>query len=459
MIEKNKNYIIKIDDLNKDGGGIGKINGFTVFVEDALPQDLAEIKAIKICKNHAYGKLIKVIKASPYRIRPECQYSKKCGGCTLQHLEYKAELRQKQKIVRDAFERIGGFKDIMAYMHDIIGMEKPEHSRNKAQFPVCKNSKTDTVEIGFYARGSHKVIDISSCPISHQANDKIIDICRNFMIQYDIEPYNESLHSGLVRHIFTRVGFSTGEIMVCLVINGETLPYAEKLISELKKIDGMTSIALNVNTEKTNVILGEKIIPLWGREYIYDYIDDIKFKISPLSFYQVNPAQMKLLYKCALDMANVIDNPQRNNAVCIDAYCGIGSISLYFAKYVKKVYGIEIVPDAISDARENAELNDIDNAEFIIGKSEEEIPRLIQENNIIPNVLILDPPRKGCDAELLDAIAQVKIKKVLYISCDPATLARDVKRLCGKGYKIEQVQPVEMFPRTMHVECIVLMSI
>ena len=454
--EKNKYYTIKIEDLSKYGGGVGKIDGFTVFVENTLPQETVRIKILSVYKNYAYGQLMAILTSSPHRIKPECRYAKKCGGCSLQHLEYTAELKQKQKIVRDAFERIGGFKDINNYIHDIIGMETPERSRNKAQFPVCKNFKTDTVEIGFYAQGSHNIIDMEGCPIAHQVNDRIISICRDFITQNNIEPYNEKSHSGLIRHIFTRVGFSTGEIMVCIVINGEILPHAEKLIDELKKIKGMTSITLNVNTEKTNVITGKKIIPLWGGDYIYDYIDDIKFKISPLSFYQVNPTQMKILYKRALDMANITDG--NRSQICIDAYCGIGTISLYFAKYAKKIYGIEVISDAVSDAKDNAELNGIDNAEFILGKSEEEIPRLIQEDKIVPDFIILDPPRKGCDAKLLDAISQGKIEKIIYISCDPATLSRDAKHLCANGYKIEQIQPVDMFPRTMHVESVVLLK-
>lgn len=451
---KNQFYTLKIDDLSKYGGGVGKLNGFTVFVENVLPQETVYVKILSVSKSYAYAKLETILEPSPYRIVSECPYSQKCGGCSLQHLEYTEELKQKQKIVCDAFERIGGFKDINAYIRDIAGMKNPGHSRNKAQFPVCKNFKTDTIEIGFYAHSSHRIIDIAGCLNAHQINDEIIAVCRDFITQNNIEPYDEKSHSGLVRHIFTRIGFSTGEIMVCIIINGKTVPYAEKLVKELTKIDGMTSITLNINTEKTNVIIGEKIITLWGRNYIYDYIDDIKFKISPLSFYQVNPAQMKVLYKLALDMAN----PAGDNQICIDAYCGIGTISLYFAKYMKKVYGIEIVADAVSDAKENAELNGITNAEFILGRSEDEIPRLIQEEKITPNLLILDPPRKGCAVKLLDAISQEKIEKIIYISCDPATLARDVKYLCASGYKIEQIQPVEMFPRTMHVECIVLLS-
>ena len=458
--EKNKFYTMQIDDLSKYGGGVGRIDGFTVFVENTLPQETVYIKILSVSKSYAYGKLVTIISPSPDRITPQCQYAARCGGCALQHFAYDAELRQKQKLVRDAFERIGGFRDIDSCMEDIIGMEADclEHSRNKAQFPVCRNFNADngnTVEIGFYAQSSHRVIDISNCPISNRANEEILSVCREFITQNKIEPYNEITHSGLVRHIFTRVGFSTGEIMVCIVINGKTLPYSERLIDKLKKINGMTSIVLNINTERTNVILGKKIISLWGRDYIYDYIDDIKFKISPLSFFQVNPTQMKVLYKRALDMANPADNQ-----ICIDAYCGIGSISLYFAKHMKKIYGIEIIPDAVSDARENAELNGIVNAEFILGKSEEKISELIHEDNIVPNLIVVDPPRKGCDVKLLDAVLEKKIEKIIYISCDPATLARDVKHLCANGfYKIEKIQAVDMFPRTMHVETVVLLSI
>ena len=453
-VKKNEYHTIKIDDLSKDGGGVGRINNFTVFVNDALPSETVDIKIIKVHKSYAYALLLNIAEWSPHRIEPECKYSKKCGGCNLQHLSYTAELNQKQKTVCDTLERIGGFKNIKSCMQNIIGMETPARSRNKAQFPVCKNFKAGKVEIGFYAQGSHIVTDITECKIAHQANDKIIAVCRNFLAKYNIELYNENSHEGLVRHIFTRIGFSTGEIMVCLVINGENLPYVQELTEELKKIKGMASIVLNVNTEKTNIILGKKIIPVWGRNYIYDYIDNIKFKISPLSFYQVNPVQMKVLYKRALEMA-----APALDSICIDAYCGTGTISLYFAKHIKKVYGIEIVAEAVSDARENAKLNNIKNAEFILGKSEHEIPKLIRENKIIPDIIIFDPPRKGCDIRLLESVSQAKIKKIIYISCDPATLARDAKYLCANGYKIEQIQPVDMFPRTMHIECIALFKI
>ena len=469
IIKKNEIHKIEIIDLSGDGQGIGKIDGYILFVEGVIPGDFIEVKIIKTNKNYGYGKLIKIISPSADRITPKCKIFKHCGGCSLQYMSYEAQLIHKRKTVKDCIERIGGFKDIYCenypekLINEAIGMDNPYNYRNKAQFPVKKNALHNFSEIGFYAKRSHNVINIDSCDISHEINDKIINIFRQF-IDKNIKkymPYDEITHTGLIRHIFTRVGFHSGEIMVCVVINGDNLPDCGELINKLSQIKNMTSIMLNTNKEKTNVILGDKTKPLWGSDYITDYIDGKKFKISVNSFYQINPLQTEKLYKKALEFAELT-----SSNICIDAYCGIGTISIMFAPYVKKIYGIEIIPQAVSDAIENAGLNNITNAEFITGKSEEIIPEIINNNNGEKiDLIIVDPPRKGCDIKLLDSIIESKTEKLIYISCDPATLARDIKILTQNSnnqnsvYKLEKIQPFDMFPHTMHVETVALLKL
>ncbi|WP_058486449.1 23S rRNA (uracil(1939)-C(5))-methyltransferase RlmD [Defluviitalea phaphyphila] len=448
-IKKNMHFEMTIDDIGVKGEGIGKIDNFTVFVEGALPKDKIEVRIIKVKKNYGFGKLIRIIEASPMRITPKCPYAKRCGGCQIQHLDYKAQLEFKTKKVKDNIERIGKLNDVIVY--PTLGMKEPFYYRNKAQFPV--GIKDGKVQIGFYAPRSHDIIDISKCYIQDPINNKIINIIRNYIEKYKIPVYDEKKHKGLIRHILTRVGFTTKEIMVCIVINGENLPHKDKLISKLIKISGMTSIVLNHNTKKTNVILGEKITTLWGKNYITDYIGEIKFEISPLSFFQVNPIQTKVLYEKALEYARLI-----GEEIVWDAYCGIGTISLFLAKKAKKVYGVEIVNEAIEDARKNAKINNIDNVEFFVGKSEEIIPEMYEKQGIKADVIVVDPPRKGCDEILLNTMAKMEPRRIVYVSCDPGTLARDLKILNEKGYKVEKVQPVDMFPNTTHVECVTLMS-
>ena len=459
IINKNELYKTTIIDLSSDGQGIGKVDNFTVFVEETIPGDVVEIKLIKTNKTYGYGKLIKIITPSLDRIKAKCEISKKCGGCSLQYMEYTAQLKHKRKIVADCLERIGGFKreDINNIIAEIIGMNDAYNYRNKAQFPVKKTTlrkNSSFVDIGFFGKRSHDIINLNSCNISHEINDKIIHIFKKF-INGNIKkfpPYDEITHTGLIRHIFTRVGFQTEEIMVCVVINGDNFTDCKELIDELSHIDGMTSIMLNINKQKTNVILGDKNKLLWGKDYITDYIGDKKFNISVNSFYQVNPVQTEKLYMKAIEFAEV-----DKNDICIDAYCGIGTISIMIAPYVKKVYGIEIIPQAIHDAVENAKINNAENVEFITGKSEEIIPELIKSGKNA-NLLIVDPPRKGCDIKLIESIIKSKIKKVVYISCDPATLSRDLKILTQDAYELKKVQPVDMFPHTMHVETVVLLT-
>ena len=448
-IKKNTNFLMTIEDLSSKGEGIGRINNFTVFVEGALPEDEVEAKIVEVKKNFAIGKLIRIIKASPYRVKAPCPYTKRCGGCQIQHLDYQAQLEYKRKRVTDSLERIGKLSNIQ--VHPTLGMENPFHYRNKAQFPV--GLKKGQVQIGFYAPKSHDIIDIQSCKIQDTVCDQILLIIRKFIEDNKIPVYDEEKHKGLIRHILIRTAFYTNEIMVCIIINGKKLPHQEKLINELIRIPHMTSIVLNHNTKKTNVILGEEITTLWGQDYISDYIGDIKFEISPLSFFQVNPIQTKVLYEKVLEYAGLT-----GAETVWDAYCGIGTISLFLAQKAKKVYGVEIVEAAIEDARRNAKINKVDNVEFFVGKAEEIIPQFYREKGIKADVIVVDPPRKGCDERLLETMVEMAPKRIVYVSCDPGTLARDLKILTEKGYKVEEVQPVDMFGHTMHVECVTLMS-
>lgn len=447
-VEKNGHYVMHIDDLGVNGEGIGKVKGYTLFVEGALPGEEIEVRVVKAKKNFGFGKLIKVIETSKDRIEPVCSIAKRCGGCQIQHLSYKGQLAYKTKKVQDIMERIGGLTDVKVL--PTLGMEEPYHYRNKAQFPVRPSLEGDSnMVIGFFAARSHDIIELNTCHIQHTVNDDIVKVVRDFMEEHHIRPYDETKHRGLVRHIVTRTSYHTGEVMVCIVINGTTLPYQEELITGLKDIKGIASICLNVNREKTNVILGQDIQVLWGKEKIIDHIGDLKFEISPLSFFQVNPIQTEVLYKKALDYADLT-----GEEIVWDAYCGIGSISLFLAQKAKQVYGVEIVAPAIEDAKRNAELNGMTNADFFVGKAEEVIPEKYAQG-IKADVMVVDPPRKGCDEKLLNTIVDMAPERVVYVSCDPATLARDLKYLVERGFVVEEIQPVDMFPHTTHVECVV----
>ena len=448
-VEKNQTYTMSITDIGTNGEGIGRIDGYTVFVEGALPEEVIKVLIVKTKKHFSYGKLLEILEPSPHRVTPACPVAAKCGGCQLQHLSYEGQLSFKTKKVKDHLERIGGFSGIsVGYAK---GMEEPWRYRNKAQFPV--GGKTGEPEIGFYAKRSHRIIDTPVCMLQNKINDQIVKIIRAFLTEYEIPLYDETIHRGLVRHILTRIGRRTGEIMVCLVVNGRNLPHCDVLVERLHEIEGMTSIVLNVNTAQTNVILGTEVHVLWGKETIRDYIGDVQFEISPLSFYQVNPLQTQVLYQTALDFAEL-----EGNETVLDLYCGIGTISLFFAQKAKHIFGVEIVPEAIADAKRNAALNGMNNADFAVGAAEDVIPRLYEEKGITADVVVVDPPRKGCDSVLLDTIAAISPKKVVYVSCDSATLARDLAYLCPKGYTIEKVQVVDMFPHTVHVETVVLLS-
>ncbi|MEF9959937.1 MAG: 23S rRNA (uracil(1939)-C(5))-methyltransferase RlmD [Niameybacter sp.] len=447
-VEKNQFYEITITDIGTNGEGVGKINDFVVFVPEAITGDTLEIKILKVKKNLAYGKIEKILSPSPSRNSETCEVAKKCGGCQLQHMSYAAQLEWKQSKVYNALTRIGGLKDVEVL--PTIGMETPAHYRNKAQYPIRKEN--GKVQIGFYMSRTHKVVDWSTCGIQDPRCEQIIELVKNFLEVNNISIYDEEVHKGLVRHLMIKTGFYTGEIMVCLVINGNELPHSDKLLETLKEVEGLASVLLNVNKARTNVILGHEIKVLEGREYIVDTIGDLKFKISALSFFQVNPVQTKVLYDQALAYAEL-----NGSETVWDAYCGIGTISLFLAQKAKQVYGVEIVAPAIENARENASLNGLDNVQFFVGKAEEVIPEQYA-NGLTADTIVVDPPRKGCEVALLETLVKMNPQKIVYVSCDPATLARDLGYLAEYGYKVEKVQPVDMFPHTTHVETVVLMT-
>lgn len=445
-IKKNEHYIMKIEDLGSGGEGIGKIDGFTLFVEGGIPGDEIEVIVVKVKKSYGYGKLIKIIHPSEARREPPCPIASRCGGCQLQHVSYSAQLDLKTKKVQDSLERIGKLTGIT--VRPTIGMQNPYYYRNKAQFPV--KMKEGKLQIGFYAPRSHEVINLSTCHIQDESNEQIIKILREYIEEYQISVYDEESHKGLIRHILTRKAFHTQELMVCIIINGKKLPHQNELIQKLTQIPHMTSIVLNHNTQKGNVILGKSIDVLWGQGFITDYIGAVRFEISPLSFFQVNPMQTKVLYEKALEYAQLT-----GEETVWDAYCGIGTISLFLAQKAKKVYGVEIVEAAISDAKKNAQINGVENVEFFVGEAEKVIPEQYQKHGIKADVIVVDPPRKGCDEALLQTIVEMGPKRVVYVSCDPTTLARDLKYLCERGYGVDEVQAVDMFPHTMHVETVV----
>ncbi|WP_202708466.1 23S rRNA (uracil(1939)-C(5))-methyltransferase RlmD [Sporosalibacterium faouarense] len=445
-VKKNEVKEIEIINLNHKGQGVGKIDSFTVFVNGGLIGDKIEVKIILVKKNYAVGKMIKLIEPSKNRIQPKCSVADICGGCQLQGLSYEVQLDIKTDKVKNDIERIGKLDGVQ--IHNTIGMKTPYNYRNKAQFPVGMSA--DGVKIGFYERGTHDIVDIKSCVIQHDLNDKVLDIVRTYMNENNIKPYNEKTREGIIRHVLTKTAFATEDIMVVIITNGKELPYREKLIDSLtSELSNIKSIVQNINTSRNNRILGKKSKTLHGEDKIVDYIGELKFKISAESFFQVNPMQTEVLYNKALEYANLT-----GNETVFDLYCGIGSISLFLAKKAKKVYGVEIVDQAIKDARENAKINSITNAEFHTGKAEEVFPKLYSQG-VNADVVVVDPPRKGCDQEVLDTIVNMQPDRVVYVSCNPSTLARDLKYLDEKGYKTVEVQPVDMFPHTMHVETVV----
>ena len=447
---KNDLVTLEIEDCGIDGEGIGKADGFTVFVKDAVIGDTVTAKIIKAKKNYGYGRLMEVLKPSPYRVEPKCEFARQCGGCQLQALSYEQQLVFKTNKVKGHLERIGGFTDIP--MEPIIGMDELFHYRNKAQFPVGRN-KEGKIVTGFYAGRTHNIIENRDCALGVAENKEVLDRVIAHMEKYGIEPYNEATGKGLVRHVLIRYGYFTKEVMVCLILNGNKIPKEEQLVKSLCEIPGMTSITINVNKKHSNVILGEEIRLLWGQEYITDRIGDISYQISPLSFYQVNPMQTQKLYAKALEYADL-----HGQETVWDLYCGIGTISLFLAQKAKFVRGVEIVPAAIENAKENAKLNGLENTEFFVGKAEEVLPREYKKNGVYADVIVVDPPRKGCDETLLETMVEMNPDRIVYVSCDSATLARDLKYLCERGYELRKVCPVDQFGMTVHVETVVLLS-
>ena len=466
MMQKNEIVKVKIEDIGVGGEGIGKVDGYTLFIKDAIIGDVVEAKVMKAKKNYGYARLMNVLTPSKDRVEePVCPMARKCGGCQIQEMKYPAQLAFKEAKVRGNLERIGEVPTELLdqIMHPAVGMDgegmQPFRYRNKAQFPIGTD-KDGRVIAGFYAGRTHNIIENTDCALGVEVNEEILNCILDFMEEFKIPAYDEVKHKGLVRHVLLRYGFKTDEIMVCLVINGKTIPHCHDLVGRLRQIPGMTSITLSTNTAKTNVIMGDTIRLLWGQEFITDYIGEIKYQISPLSFYQVNPVQTEKLYGLALDYAGLT-----GNEAVWDLYCGIGTISLFLAKKAKQVYGVEIVPQAIDDAKNNAKINDIANAEFYVGKAEEVLPEYYKEYEKTHNgetahadVIVVDPPRKGCEESLLQTIVDMQPEKVVYVSCDSATLARDVKFLRANGYELKDVTPVDQFPHTVHVETVVLLS-
>lgn len=452
MVEKNKEYIFDIISQGYEGEGIAKIdNKYPIFIEGALKGEKVKVRIVKVNKNFAYGKLMEVLEASEERVNPPCAIYKRCGGCKLQHASYKAQLDFKWDRVKDCVSKIGKLDpSIVKYP---LGMENPWRYRNKVQLPI--GLINGEVKIGFFAPRSHDIIDMESCLIQDEIGDKVVKLTREWIEKFNIRPYNvdgEYDEKGIVRHIMIRRGFTTNEVMIVLVTNGEKLPHKEEFVDLMvKNIPGIKSVIQNINSKKTNVILGLESKTLWGEDTISDYIGDFRFNISPLSFFQVNPIQTEVLYGKALEYANLTGNEE-----VFDAYCGTGTITLFLSQKAKKVYGVEIIPQAIDNAWINAKENEVENVEFFVGESEVVIPDLINKG-VKADVVVVDPPRKGCDKKLLDAITNIDAKKIVYVSCDPSTLGRDLKVLEENGYKTLEVQPVDMFPNTAHIENVALL--
>lgn len=462
-MQKNETAIVTIEDIGVNGEGIGRVDGYTLFIKDAVIGDVAEVKVTKAKKNYGYARLMRVITPSKDRVEPVCPHARRCGGCQIQEMSYERQLAFKQAKVKGNLERIGGFSPEVTEktMDPIVGMDEPFYYRNKAQFPFGTDKAGNPVT-GFYAGRTHDIIENTDCALGISVNKEILELTLEFMKRYKIASYNETTGEGLIRHALIRYGFKTGEIMVCYVINGKKIPHAEVLVEKLSAIKGMTSITISPNRNRTNVIMGETYETLWGQGYITDYIGDVRYQISPLSFYQVNPAQTEKLYGLALEYAQL-----SGYETVWDLYCGIGTISLFLAQQAREVQGVEIVPQAIEDARRNAKINGIENARFYVGKAEEVLPKYYENyakehsgEHAHADVIVVDPPRKGCEESLLRTMVEMEPERIVYVSCDSATLARDLKFLCGGGgYRLEKWRAVDQFPMTVHVETVVQLSL
>lgn len=490
--QKNEITTVKIDDIGAEGEGIGKVDGFTLFVKDAVVGDLVEARIVKVKKNYAYARVEKVVTPSPFRVEPKCAYHRQCGGCQLQALSYEKQLKFKQDKIRNNLIRLGGFDKAVVdgKMEPIIGMEEPWHYRNKAQYPVGRDKEGDIVT-GFYAGRTHSIIANTDCALGVAENREILEMILEYMKENKVSAYDETTGTGLVRHVLIRKGFTSGELMVCLVINRnmtgvsctsrgrsrdekkkkEVLPRQEELLRRLASVKGMTSVSVSFNREQSNVIMGKEVYTIWGKDTISDTIHvrdmdkpgypytgkELSFYISPLSFYQVNPIQTEKLYSLALEYAGLT-----GQETVWDLYCGIGTISLFLAGSAKKVYGVEVIPQAIQDARENAKRNNIQNVEFFVGKAEEVLPAFYEQGEsaamLRPDVIVVDPPRKGCDEACLATMLKMQPDRIVYVSCDSATLARDLKILCDGGYELHRIRGVDQFGMTVHTECVVLIQ-
>lgn len=443
MVEKNREYITNILDMTHEGAGVAKVDGFAVFVDGAITGETVKMKIVKVTKNFAYGKLLEIIEASGNRRPVSCENFKRCGGCSLLHMSYPATLEFKRKVVKDSFKRIG-HRDVE--VEETLGMDEPYAYRNKVQFPV--GMKDGRVVTGFYAGRTHDIVSVTDCSIQSRIANKLINNVREFLRENNVSAYDEKSGTGFVRHVVIRSSEKSGEIMLILVTNGEEFPKKEKFVEYvLDKCNRVKSIMQNVNVKNTNVILGEKNIRLYGKDTIKDYIGEFVFNISPNSFFQVNARQTEVLYAKALEFAGLT-----GNETVFDLYCGIGSISMFLAKKAKRVYGVEVVKPAVQNAKENAKENGITNAIFYCGKAEEVVPKLYDEG-IRADVVVVDPPRSGCDKVLIDTILKMQPKRIVYVSCNPGTLARDVEMM--EGYEVKCVQPVDMFPWSYHVETVV----
>ena len=449
-VEKNKEYIVDIIDNGFEGEGIAKIDGFTIFIPNTIKGEKVKILIVKVLKSHAFGKALEIIKSSKHRKASDCETYKRCGGCDLRHVEYKETLKMKQNAVQSLVNKTLKNK---IEVEETVGMENPLFYRNKAQYPVGLDKEGNPI-IGVFANRTHEIIPIKECLIQNKESQELARFVVEFIKENKISVYDENTRKGLIRHIVTKVGLKSNVVMLVLVINARDIPCEQELVKKvLKKFPNVKSIVKNINNKNTNVIMGKENINLYGNGYIKDVLGDYVFKVSPLSFYQVNPVQAEKLYNIGVEAAGI-----SKDDVAFDLYCGIGTISLFMAKYAKKVYGIEIVEEAIKDAKENAKLNKVDNAEFIAGDVELILDDLINNKKVIPDVIMIDPPRKGLDNKSIENILKVSPKKMVYISCNPATLVRDLAKLEEK-YEIKMIRPVDMFPFSKHVECVSVLNL
>ena len=451
IIKKNDEYIVDIIDNGMDGEGIAKIDNFTVFVEGVIKGEQVKILIVKVLTSHAYGKILEIIKKSENRVEPDCATYKRCGGCSLRHIEYEETLNMKKRKVENLVSKTFG-KENNIKVENTIGMGIPYNYRNKAQYPVGLD-KTGEPIIGVYAQRTHEIIQMKECLIQNEEAEKIAFTIYKFVKEKNIPVYNEKTGEGLLRHIVIKVGIYTHEIMCILVVNGKKIPYETELVEMLVREYNVKTVVKNINMKNTNVILGYENIVLHGDGYIYDLLGGYTFKISPMSFYQVNPVQAEVLYNIAIEKAEL-----NKDDILFDLYCGIGTIGICASSYAKKVYGIEIVEQAIEDAKENARINNVENIEFFAGDVEKIFSNLMEKKQVYPDVIIVDPPRKGLDNNTINNILAVKPKKVVYISCNPATMVRDMKLLSEK-YEVGDITPVDMFPFTSHVECVCVLNL